>query len=116
MKVENVFIKELKREVTYYIGKNQNENFLVIDKGNNDDLWFHAADESSCHVVCEVPDDIMKKELQYIITIGAMLCKNNTSKLKSAKNVHIIYTKIQNIIKTDVPGCVLTNNTKQIIC
>jgi predicted ribosome quality control (RQC) complex YloA/Tae2 family protein len=116
MKTESIFIKEAKREVTYYIGKSQEENFSVIDKGNPDDLWFHAADISSCHVVCEVPDDINKKELRYIITTGALLCKNNTNKLKSIKNVNIIYTKISNVVKTDVPGCVLTNNTKTIVC
>ena len=116
MKIEIVFIKEVKREVTYYIGKNQEENFSVIDKGNPDDLWFHAADISSCHVVCEVPDDINKKELRYIITTGALLCKNNTNKLKSIRNVNILYTKISNVIKTDVSGCVLTNNTKIIVC
>ena len=116
MKTEIVFIKELKREVTYYIGKNQEENFSVIDKGNPDYLWFHAADISSCHVVCEVPDDINKKELRYIITTGALLCKNNTNKLKSIRNVNILYTKISNVIKTDVSGCVLTNNTKIIVC
>lgn len=116
MKTESIFIKEVKREVTYYIGKNQEENFSVIDKGNPDDLWFHAADISSCHVVCQVPDDINKKELRYIITTGALLCKNNTNKLKTIKNVNIIYTKISNVVKTDVPGCVLTNNTKTIVC
>ena len=53
-----------------------------IGKGAEDDLWFHAKDVSSCHVVCEVPDDIKKKkELMYIIKIGALLCKNNTQKL-----------------------------------
>lgn len=116
MKIENIFIKALKREVTFYIGKNQNENFEVIDKGVNDDLWFHAADVSSCHIVCQVPHDIGKKELRYIITTGALLCKNNTNKLKSMKNVNIIYTKITNVVKTDVPGCVVTKDTKTIIC
>lgn len=116
MKVEIMFINELKREITYYIGKNKDENFQVIDKGNPHDLWFHAADISSCHVVCEIPENISKKELKYIITKGALLCKNNTNKLKSIKNVNILYTKVCNVIKTDVPGCVLTNNTKTIVC
>lgn len=116
MKTENVFIDALKREVTFYIGKNQNENFEVIDKGSNDDLWFHASELSSCHVVCQVPTDINKKEMRYIITTGALLCKNNTNKLKSMKNVNIIYTKIINIVKTIVPGCVITKDTKTIVC
>ena len=116
MKTEIVFINALKREVTFYIGKNQNENFEVIDKGTNDDLWFHAAELSSCHVVCQVPSDVDKKGLRYIITTGALLCKNNTNKLKSLSNVAITYTQIKNITKTKTPGCVLTQNTKTIVC
>jgi predicted ribosome quality control (RQC) complex YloA/Tae2 family protein len=116
MKIEIILIKALKREITFYIGKTQNENFEVIDKGSENDLWFHAADLSSCHVVCIVPADIDKKELRYIITTGALLCKNNTNKLKTMKDVNIIYTKIQNVSKTDVQGCVVTKNTKIFTC
>jgi len=116
MKTENIFINAIKREITFYIGKNQNENFEVIDKGTSDDLWFHANNISSCHVVCIVPDTLSKKELKYIIKVGALLCKNNTNKLKSVNNVEIIYTYVKNVTKTDVPGCVITQNTKTIIC
>jgi predicted ribosome quality control (RQC) complex YloA/Tae2 family protein len=79
-------------------------------------LWFHAADVSSCHVVCQVPVDVDKKMMRYIITTGALLCKNNTNKLKILKNVNITYTKISNVVKTDVPGCVITKDTKMITC
>jgi predicted ribosome quality control (RQC) complex YloA/Tae2 family protein len=116
MKTETIFIQGLEREILFYIGKNQNENFEVIDMGSEDDLWFHAKDESSCHVVCEIPDVIDKKELRYIIKTGALLCKNNTNKLKSLSNIAIIYTQIKNISKTETPGCVLTQNTKTIVC
>jgi predicted ribosome quality control (RQC) complex YloA/Tae2 family protein len=116
MKTESILIQSIKREVIFHIGKKQSENFEVIDAGKEDDLWFHAKNESSCHVVCELPEDIDKKELKYIIKVGALLCKNNTNKLKSFKNVEIIYTQIKNITKTNVQGCVLTNNTKTVIC
>ena len=116
MKTEIIFIQGLEREILFHIGKNQNENFKVIDMGVDDDLWFHAKDESSCHVVGEIPEDIDKKELQYIIKAGALLCKNNTNKLKSLSNVAITYTQIKNITKTKTPGCVLTQNTKVVIC
>jgi predicted ribosome quality control (RQC) complex YloA/Tae2 family protein len=117
MKIEKVLIQGLDREITFIIGKNKNENFAVIDMGSGNDLWFHANDISSCHVVCLVSDiDIDKKDLRYVIKTGALLCKNNTNKLKSMKNVEIIYTQIKNIIKTDVEGCVLTQNTKSITC
>jgi predicted ribosome quality control (RQC) complex YloA/Tae2 family protein len=116
MKTENIFIDTLKREIVFYIGKKQSENFDVIDKGTLDDLWFHAKDESSCHVVCQMPDNMNKKDLRYVIKVGALLCKNNTNKLKSLKDVEIIYTTIRNITKTNVEGCVLTQNTKIIKC
>ena len=88
MKTETIFIQALDREILFYIGKNQNENFAVIDMGSEQDLWFHAKDESSCHVVCELPDDINKKELQSIIKTGALLCKINTNKLMHSLVVH----------------------------
>lgn len=116
MKTENIFIQAIKREISFHIGKNKNENFEVIDNASNNDLWFHAKDISSCHVVCELPDDVNKKELSYIIKVGALLCKNNTNKLISLKNVEIIYTKIENVTKTNTPGCVLTKNIKTIVC
>jgi len=116
MKTENVFIKALNREIVFDIGKNQNENFDIIDNNEPNDLWFHAKDESSCHVICKLPNDIEKKNLRYIIKIGALLCKANTNKLKNVNNVPIIYTKLKNITKTEIAGCVQTQNTKTIIC
>ena len=117
MKIEKVLIQGLDKEITFIIGKNKSENFEVIDMGGENDLWFHANDISSCHVVCLLSDaDIDKKDLRYIIKTGALLCKNNTNKLKSMKNVEIIYTQIKNITKTDIEGCVLTQNTKSIVC
>jgi len=117
MKTEVVFIQALKREIVFYIGRTQSENFDTIDKGGENDLWFHAKDVSSCHVVCEVPEDITsKKDMMYIIKAGALLCKSNTNKLKSERNIEIIYTLIKNVTKTAIAGCVTTQNTKTIIC
>jgi predicted ribosome quality control (RQC) complex YloA/Tae2 family protein len=115
MKSETIFIQSIKKDVTFHIGKSQDENFQVIDKGRDEDIWFHAKNISSCHVVCEMPADVDKKEIRYIVTVGALLCKNNTNKLKSLKNVEITYTQIKNITKTKVPGCVETKNTKTIV-
>ena len=116
MKTENIYIPQLKDTVTFYIGKNAKDNFDVIDKGSCDDIWFHANNESSSHVVAIIPDDIVKKELKSIVQIGAQLCKQNTSKLTSLKSVEIIYTQIKHVTKTSVLGCVQTSNTKTIKC
>jgi hypothetical protein len=115
MKTENLFLQGLNREITFYIGQHKNENFDVIDKGEPDDLWFHANEISSCHVVSIIPKDITHKEMKYIIKAGAILCKKYTNKLKSLSGVEIIYTKIKNIEKTQYLGCVNIINEKKII-
>jgi len=117
MKTENIYIQGLKREIVFHIGKSQKENFEVIDMGEPHDLWFHAKDKSSCHVVCVIPEDIIdKKDLKYIIKMGAQICKNNTNKLKSLQHIEFVYTEIKNIEKTNIQGCVSTTNTKTIVC
>lgn len=106
MKTENIFIQGINQEITFYIGKNQNENFDVIDMGSENDLWFHANNISSCHIVAIIPENIAKNELKYIIKAGALLCKINTNKLKNLKDVEIIYSQLKNVEKTSIPGCV----------
>lgn len=115
MKTEILFIQGLNREITFYIGQHQNENFDVIDKGEPDDLWFHANGVSSCHVIANIPEDISHKEMKYIIKTGAILCKRYTNKLKKISNIEIIYTQIKNIEKTQYLGCVNIINEKKIV-
>jgi len=115
MKTKTLFIQGLNREITFHIGENRYDNFDIIDLANPDDLWFHSKTESSCHIVAMLPDNIKKKELRYIIKIGAMLCKTNTSKLRLLSDVEIVYTQIKNVEKTLIPGCVKIINEKLII-
>jgi predicted ribosome quality control (RQC) complex YloA/Tae2 family protein len=115
MKIDVLFLQGLNRKITFYIGQNKNENFEVIDNGEPDDLWFHANDISSCHIVAIIPKDISKNDKKYIIKTGALLCKKYTNKIKNLKSVEIIYTQIKNIVKTSVPGCVIINNNKKFI-
>jgi len=114
MKTEIKFIQGINREITFYIGQQQNENFKVIDLGKENDLWFHANGISSCHVVAEIPSDINSKDLKYIIKTGALLCKQFTNKIKTLKNVEFVYTNIKNIVKLSVPGSVSISNEKYI--
>ena len=117
MKTEVLYLQGTNKEITFYIGENKNENFDVIDKGDSNDLWFHANELSSCHVIAIIPKDIpiSKKEKKYIIKAGAIMCKKYTNKLKSSHNIEIIYTEIKNIEKTKYSGCVSVNNHKKII-
>jgi predicted ribosome quality control (RQC) complex YloA/Tae2 family protein len=114
MKTEMLYLQGLNREITFYIGQCQAENFDVIDMGKPDDIWFHAADISSCHVIAHVPSELSNKELKYVIKAGAMLCKNHTKKLKNSNDIEIAYTKVKYIEKTQYSGCVKIINEKKI--
>ena len=115
MKTELVNFPNMDEEVTYYIGTNAKDNFEVIDAGSPDDIWFHCNNESSCHVVCCMPEKVNKKERTMILNKGAMLCKINTSKLKSTHNCEIMCAFVKDVEKTKAMGCVNVKNVIKII-
>ena len=114
MKTETLFIQGLQKEVTFWIGTSKQDNDEMIDTAAINDIWFHAKNISSCHVICKLPVGVDKKEMKYIIKMGAILCKKNTNKLKSGKNIEFVYTAVQHITKTDILGCVNITNEKSI--
>lgn len=119
MKTQVVYFDNIKKKITYLIGENAADNFLVIDASDfKTDIWFHSKEGSSCHVVAKIPGQpqLNKKELLTICKKGGLLCKLNTAKLKKQSNIEIIYTKIGNITKTNIDGLVHTTNTKTLIC
>jgi len=115
MKTQVVYFDNIKKEISYLIGENAADNFRVIDASDSEaDIWFHSKEGSSCHVVAKIPNRhlLNKKELLTICKKGGLLCKLNTPKLKKQSHVEIIYTKIGNIIKTNIAGLVHTTETK----
>ena len=105
MKTVIIDIPSLKREITFHIGENAEDNDNVIDLAEPDDLWFHVSTKSSCHITASVPDDIKRKDLKYIITQGSVLCKQHS--YPSDKKLDILFTKIKYVQKTDVAGKVI---------
>ena len=116
MKTETIYFPEIDQRIYYLIGENARDNFAVIDESTEEDIWFHAKEESSCHVVCILPNDVELNEKQKLPLIqkGAELCKQYTNKLNKMQKVFIIYTEIKNITKTKTIGLVHTKHTKTI--
>lgn len=127
------YIPTLKLNVVYKVGKDADNNYQIIDESDKEDIWFHIKNSSSCHVIAclknikfnrydnELPnyynidfDTLDKKQKQQVIKQGALLCKQ-FSKLKNQKNLEIIYTKIENVFKTETVGSVILYKTKTII-
>ena len=112
MREETVHDTKCEMDLTIWIGQNAKDNWQIIDKANNYDIWFHLENFPSSHVILRLPDkdtEINKQTLQSC----AAICKAN-SKYAEHKNISIIYTEIKNVIKGETVGSVYTKKTKTI--
>lgn len=77
-------------EVTYKVGKNAKENWDLIEKSEDDDIWIHLHDYPSCHVIIENTKSLDEEHILY----GCRLCKEH-SKYKNNKkmSVSVLYKK-----------------------
>ena len=118
MKLTEIYFDKEDINISFYIGQNANDNFFILDNSKPNDLWFHLKDISSCHVIASIPEEfkLSKKVIQKIINTGALLCKSNTSKTKSMKNVEVLYTLVKDVQKTKIIGSVIAENTKVVVC
>jgi predicted ribosome quality control (RQC) complex YloA/Tae2 family protein len=91
------------REYIINIGRNALGNEFIIKSGNKCDLWFHLENESSPHLVLENNDSITKEVIR---RVGMEIYKYKKSK------DNIIYTEISNVKCTNIPGSVITKQTK----
>jgi predicted ribosome quality control (RQC) complex YloA/Tae2 family protein len=99
------------REIyTIYVGQDKNENAELIDSADQNDVWFHVEDMTSCHVLLKHNMHV-KRYPKQVIKRCAYLCKIN-SKAKTLSKCNIIYTCISNIKKTDIVGEVIAQNLK----
>lgn len=98
---------------TIHIGVDKYNNFELIDNSMDSDIWFHVDGEPSCHVILkntgklrDIPKQVIKR--------CAYLCKIN-SKAKTQKKCNIIYTKLENVVKTEIVGQVAVQSFKSVI-
>jgi predicted ribosome quality control (RQC) complex YloA/Tae2 family protein len=103
--------------IEYKVGTNAQENTHILEQANMNDMWFHANEHSSCHVIAKMPSSsqiLTKKQTMTIIKMGCMLCKQHTNKLKALKSVVMSYTTVKNIELCTQAGTVNTQNLKTL--
>jgi|UniRef100_A0A6C0IJY5 predicted ribosome quality control (RQC) complex YloA/Tae2 family protein len=113
MITKNLFIPAISSEIEFYIGENAQDNFDMIDMCKPTDMWFHLHNASSSHVIANMPSDknYNRRQISKIIIQGAKFCKEH-SKARSNKDTEIIYTRLVNIVKTQVVGQVNVGESK----
>ena len=104
----------MKTEIFYYngveylfsIGKNQEDNFNILNNSKDTDIWFHLEDQSSCYVILtneykisDIPKQVIKK--------GAYFCKIYSNPKQKICNV--MYSPIKNVEKTNIVGRVIVS-------
>ena len=110
MKLE-IFVHE-NTDYLIQIGQNQIDNDEIVVAAVETDIWFHGADGSSCHVILK--NTIKLRDIpRQVIKRCAYLCKIN-SNLRKQNTCNIMYTKIENVVRTNIPGQVRVETYKLI--
>ena len=107
----NIFIDQNDqngKEYIILIGKNAQGNEEIIKQSNQNDLWFHFQNVSSCHVILQSNGDPIPK--RYINQVAGILFEYTTA----PKNSKVIYTCVKNVKLTSVIGTVIPSNIKII--
>jgi hypothetical protein len=88
--------------ITFLIGTDRCDNYNIIEISNPNDLWFHANDVPSCHVIAVVPPSVNKCTKRKVITQGCLLCKQNTNTLKRVSTqIDFVISSVDNLIKIE---------------
>lgn len=110
------FIIDNKSEIKliYWIGENAQDNWDIISKANQNDIWFHVAGSSSSHIILRMPNKVSLKDISKQTLIHcSSVCKQH-SKSKNNNKVKIVFTEIKNVKKADKPGAVYTKKERYI--
>jgi predicted ribosome quality control (RQC) complex YloA/Tae2 family protein len=95
------------------IGGNRSENQEIVDASKETDIWFHIEGEPSCHVILKTSENI-KEIPRQVIKRCAYKCKIN-SKAKRNPRTRVIYTKMKNVIQTEIEGQVAVSEYKTVL-
>ena len=103
-------------EFDAYIGKNARGNDIVTLKlSSKNDLWFHAKDRPSSHLVLKLPAKLKNIDNSVIIKAAKEVAKRSKSQCK--EKVEVDYARIKDVKKTKglKPGMVLYKNFKTVV-
>lgn len=115
MKTEYIMDNQISVLMIYWIGENAQDNWDIIDRADDNDIWFHLADYPSAHVILRTENITINKISKRTFTQCALQCKRNSKILQQNKSkARVIYTQIKNITKGDKLGSVYTKAKKYI--
>jgi predicted ribosome quality control (RQC) complex YloA/Tae2 family protein len=104
----------LNKNYEILIGKNENDNWQILDQSMKTDILFHVSNTSSSYVILKNTENQKKKDIpKQVIKRCACLCKSHSTS-KSEINCEINYTFISNCEKGEKIGSVYMKYTTSI--
>ena len=97
---------------TIRIGQNKTENWHLLDKSDEKNIWFHVSDTPSAYVILDTMCDI-KQLPKMVIYRCAVLCKMHSKSIKN-KHATINYTYVKHVTKGDYEGEAIISKAKNI--
>lgn len=88
------------------IGKNQDENYQLVNNADPNDYWLHLSNYPSPHVIIQNPN---KKRIDNKILKQAAYQLKINSKYKNIQKLDVDITKIKHIQQTNTLGMVIVN-------
>jgi predicted ribosome quality control (RQC) complex YloA/Tae2 family protein len=108
MRLRYLYVPQLDKELEVWIGENAKDNEKCIQLADEESLWFHLEDISSCHIILQTfGAAVNKSELQQI----GELFSEYKGGLK--KKYGVIYTEVKNVKLTKTRGTVIPSNTRR---
>lgn len=101
-------------EIMYWVGTNAKDNWDIIDKSHQNDIWFHLSDQPSAHVILKVGQLNLKKISRQVLNECAVQCKSHSKFANISNRMKVLYTEIKNVTKGKTPGEVYTRKTNTI--
>lgn len=108
---EFIFVDPAEESFAVIAGESAKENWELIDRCGQRDLWFHLANDSSPHVVIRLKDK--QKPSKSVINYAALICKEN-SKHRNRHQTKVMWTLIKHVKKADRVGAVYTSREKYL--
>lgn len=108
MKIGYIYDEKINQDLVYWVGENAQDNWDMIDKSDQNNVWFHLDGHPSAHVILRIDFD-KKKLLKQTLLQCAVQCKINSKFVNQTSNkqkIKIVYTEIRNISKADKIGSV----------
>lgn len=117
MKEEFIVDNKIEKEMIYWIGENAQDNWDIIDKSDQKDIWFHLSNHPSAHIILRMNGIPLKKISKRTLIHCAVQCKKHSkfSDISNKQKIYVIYTEIKNVSKADKPGAVYTKKENYLL-